>query len=205
MRFLETPVAGVIVIEPDVHRDPRGYFLETFHAGKYAAAGIASLFVQDNHSSSTQRTLRGLHLQVRKPQGKLIRVVEGEIWDVAVDVRPSSDTCGHWTAEKLSAGNFKQLYVPPGCAHGFCVLSDVAQVQYKCTELYDPADELGIAWNDPDLAIPWPIADPLLSERDRRHGSLRDALVSIRNAAADVERSTRSQRSSTQTAHSMNE
>ena len=174
MRFLETPVAGVIVIEPDVHRDPRGYFLETFHAGKYAAAGIASLFVQDNHSSSTQRTLRGLHLQVRKPQGKLIRVVEGEIWDVAVDVRPSSDTCGHWTAEKLSAGNFKQLYVPPGFAHGFLVLSDSALFHYKCTAFYSPAEELTLRWDDPDLSIPWPIAQPQLSAKDQRGLFLRD-------------------------------
>jgi dTDP-4-dehydrorhamnose 3,5-epimerase len=176
MRFSETNIPGVVVIEPDVHRDARGYFLETFHARKYAAAGIPEVFVQDNHSCSTRGILRGLHMQLRKPQGKLIRVVEGEIWDVAVDVRPASSTCGQWTAEVLSASNFKQLYVPPGCAHGFCVLSDTAQVEYKCTELYDPADEVGIAWDDPDLAIPWPIAEPLLSDRDRRHGSLADAI-----------------------------
>lgn len=176
MRFVETRIPGVIVVEPDVHRDARGFFLETFHSAKYGAAGIPELFVQDNHSSSTGRTLRGLHMQVRKPQGKLIRVIEGEIWDVAVDVRPSSPTCGQWVAETLSAGNFKQLYVPPGCAHGFCVLSDRAQVQYKCTELYDPADELGIVWDDADLAITWPVADPLLSERDRQLGPFRQVL-----------------------------
>jgi len=176
MRFAETHIPGVIVVEPDVHRDPRGFFLETFHAAKYGAAGIPELFVQDNHSSSIGRTLRGLHMQVRKPQGKLIRVIEGEIWDVAVDVRPSSPTCGQWVAETLSAGNFRQLYVPPGCAHGFCVLSDRAQVQYKCTELYDPADELGIVWDDADLAITWPVADPLLSERDRQLGPFRQVL-----------------------------
>ena len=204
MRFSETAIAGVIVIQPDFHRDARGYFLETFHAGKYGHAGIAAAFVQDNHSCSAHRTLRGLHMQVQKPQGKLIRVVNGEIWDVAVDVRPSSPTCGQWIADVLSADNFKQLYVPPGCAHGFCVLSDTAQVQYKCTELYDPADEIGIAWNDPELAIRWPIVDPLLSNRDRRHGSLRDALASIRDRLA-LSASTLSQRSSTQTAHSMNE
>src|SRR5687768_2371649 len=148
MRFSETTVAGVILIEPDVYRDARGYFLETFHAAKYAAAGIPETFVQDNHSASMRDTLRGLHMQLRKPQGKLIRVVEGEIWDVAVDLRRGSPSFGVWTAEVLSAGNFKQLYIPPGCAHGFAVLSDTAQVEYKCTELYDPKDEIGIAYND---------------------------------------------------------
>ena len=184
MRFTETRIPGVILIEPDVHQDARGFFLETFHARKYAAAGIPGVFVQDNHSSSTHRTLRGLHMQVRKPQGKLIRVVEGEIWDVAVDVRPSSPTLGRWVADVLSAENFKQLYVPPGCAHGFCVLSAEAQVEYKCTELYDPADEVGIAWNDPDLAIDWPITEPLLSERDHRHGCLQDAVDRLLQAAS---------------------
>jgi dTDP-4-dehydrorhamnose 3,5-epimerase len=172
MRFIETTVPGVIVIEPDVYRDARGYFLETFHAGKYAAAGIPEVFVQDNHSSSVRGTLRGLHMQIRKPQGKLVRVTEGEIWDVAVDLRRHSPTFGRWAAERLSADNFKQLYLPPGCAHGFCVLSDTAQVQYKCTELYDPADEIGISYDDPTLAIRWPIEQPILSERDRRHPQL---------------------------------
>jgi dTDP-4-dehydrorhamnose 3,5-epimerase len=183
MRFLETALAGVIVIEPDVHRDARGFFLETFHAAKYAAAGLPECFVQDNHSSSVRHTLRGLHMQVRKPQGKLIRVVEGEIWDVAVDVRQGSPTFGRWTAEQLSADNFRQFYVPPGCAHGFCVLSEIAQVQYKCTELYDPADEIGIAYNDPDIAIAWPVASPILSPRDRSHGRLAD--LSNRLTAAE--------------------
>lgn len=186
MRFSETVIPGVIVVDPDVYRDDRGFFLETFHARKYAAAGIPELFVQDNHSSSVHRTLRGLHMQVRKPQGKLIRVIEGEIWDVAVDVRPSSPTCGRWTAEVLSAANFRQLYVPPGCAHGFCVLSDSAQVQYKCTELYDPADEVGIAWNDPDLAIAWPVRQPLLSARDQAHGTLQEALGRISTGLHEV-------------------
>src|SRR5688572_19076171 len=169
MRFSETAVAGVILVEPDVHRDARGFFLETFHAGKYGGAGIPTQFVQDNHSASAANTLRGLHMQLRRPQGKLVRAVEGEIWDVAVDVRRGSPTYGRWAAETLSASNFKQLYVPPGCAHGFCVLSPTAQVEYKCTELYDPADELGIAWDDPLLAITWPVSEPILSERDKRH------------------------------------
>jgi dTDP-4-dehydrorhamnose 3,5-epimerase len=123
-----------------------------------------------------QHTLRGLHLQLRKPQGKLIRVVEGEIWDVAVDVRPGSPTFGRFVTTVLSAENFRQWYVPPGCAHGFCVLSPTAQVQYKCTELYDPADELGIAYDDPAIGIPWPADRPILSERDRRHPRLQEVL-----------------------------
>ena len=184
MRFVDTGIPGVIVVEPDVHRDARGFFLETFHAAKYGAAGIPGLFVQDNHSSSIGRTLRGLHMQARKPQGKLIRVIEGEIWDVAVDVRPSSPTCGQWIAETLSAGNFKQMYVPPGCAHGFCVLSDRAQVQYKCTELYDPSDELGIVWDDADLGIRWPVVDPLLSERDRQLGTFKQVLAHLSRLTA---------------------
>jgi dTDP-4-dehydrorhamnose 3,5-epimerase len=174
MRFVETLIPGVIVVEPDVHRDARGFFLETFHAAKYAAAGIPETFVQDNHSLSARNTLRGLHMQVKHPQGKLVRVVEGEIWDVAVDVRQNSPTFGHWIAETLSADNFRQLYIPPGCAHGFCVLSERAQVQYKCTELYAPGDEVGIAYDDPALAITWPVDKPLLSERDRQHRALSD-------------------------------
>jgi dTDP-4-dehydrorhamnose 3,5-epimerase len=176
MKFSETAVSGVILIEPDVHRDARGYFLETFHAAKYAAAGLPVEFVQDNHSSSVANTLRGLHMQLQRPQGKLVRVVEGSIWDVAVDLRRGSPTFAHWTAEVLSADNFKQLYIPPGCAHGFCVLSPSAQIEYKCTELYDPADELGIAWDDPSLAIPWPVRDPLMSDRDRVHRRMNELL-----------------------------
>ena len=176
MRFSDTLVVGVILIEPDVYRDARGYFLETFHARKYAAAGIPETFVQDNHSASVRGTLRGLHMQLRKPQGKLIRVVEGEIWDVAVDVRRGSPSFGRFASEVLSAGNFRQLYIPPGCAHGFCVLSDTAQVEYKCTELYDPKDEVGIAYDDPALAIPWPIQQPVLSDRDRMHPRLEELL-----------------------------
>jgi dTDP-4-dehydrorhamnose 3,5-epimerase len=172
MRFCETSIPGVIVVEPDVHSDARGFFLETFHAGRYAAAGLPKMFVQDNHSLSVRDTLRGLHMQVRTPQGKLVRVIEGEIWDVAVDVRPGSPTFGQWTAETLSADNFRQLYIPPGCAHGFCVLSERAQVQYKCTELYDVKDEAGIAYNDPALAIGWPVQNPILSDRDQRHRTL---------------------------------
>jgi dTDP-4-dehydrorhamnose 3,5-epimerase len=176
MRFVETPIPGLLLIEPDVYRDDRGFFLETFHADRYAKAGIPARFAQDNHSSSVKGTLRGLHLQLRKPQGKLVRVVSGAIWDVVVDVRRDSPTLGRWLAEELSSDNFKQLYIPPGCAHGFCALSDVAEVLYKCTDLYDPADEVGIAYNDPALGIPWPVANPILSARDRQHPLLREVL-----------------------------
>jgi dTDP-4-dehydrorhamnose 3,5-epimerase len=168
VRFISTLLPGVIVIEPDVHLDPRGFFLETYHAVKYREGGIEGPFVQDNSSRSVRGTLRGLHLQLRHPQGKLIRVTEGEIFDVAVDVRRGSKTFGRWVSVRLSASNFKQCYVPPGFAHGFCVVSDDAQVEYKCTDLYDPASEVGVAWNDPTLAITWPVTEPLVSDRDNR-------------------------------------
>ena len=166
MRFVPTAIPGVIVIEPDVHQDRRGFFLETYHAEKYRAAGIAGPFVQDNHSRSVAGTLRGMHLQLRHLQGKLVRVIEGEIFDVAVDVRRGSPTFGRWVGMTLSAENFRQCYVPPGFAHGFAVVSPIAQVEYKCTDVYDPKSELGIAWNDASIAIQWPIAEPFLSARD---------------------------------------
>ena len=172
MRFLATDLPGVLLIEPDVHRDERGFFLETYHAEKYLAAGIAGPFVQDNHSHSIAGTLRGLHLQSRRPQGKLIRVVEGEIFDVAVDVRVGSPMFGRWVGVTLSAENFIQCYVPEGFAHGFCVVSKIAQIEYKCTDLYDPDAEIGVAWNDPALAITWPLREPVLSYRDRHHPPL---------------------------------
>lgn len=184
MRVTETGIPGMVVIEPVVFRDARGFFLETFHADKYAAAGLPATFVQDNHSLSVRGTLRGLHMQLRRPQGKLVRVIEGEIWDVAVDLRPDSPTYGQWRAETLSAENHKQIYIPIGCAHGFCVLSDRAQVQYKCTDLYDPADEVGIIYSDSRLNIQWPIADPILSERDQRHGTLTDLESRLAPSAA---------------------
>ena len=169
MRSVPTTIPGVVIIEPDVYRDSRGFFLETYHADKYLGAGIPGPFVQDNHSRSVQGTLRGLHLQIRRPQGKLVRVIEGEIFDVAVDVRRGSPTFAQWMGVTLSAENFRQCYLPPGFAHGFAVVSAVAQVEYKCTDIYDPKSELGIAWNDPAIGINWPIAEPLLSERDTRH------------------------------------
>lgn len=187
IRFLPTDIPGVIVIEPHVHPDARGFFLETFHRHKYAEGGIDAVFVQDNHSSSARGTLRGLHLQVRKPQGKLVRAVAGEIWDVVVDLRVGSPAFRRWTAVTLSGDNFRQLYVPPGCAHGFCVVSDTADVEYKCTEFYDPEDEAGIRFDDPALAIPWPVLKPVLSARDRQNlglAAMTDRLAADPAAAA---------------------
>ena len=172
MRVTETILPGVLLIEPDVHRDGRGFFVETYHADRYRDHGIPAPFVQDNHSRSAQGTLRGLHLQLERPQGKLIRVIEGEIFDVAVDVRRGSPAFGRWVGVLLTADNFHQVYVPPGFAHGFYVVSAAAQVEYKCTDVYDAASEIGIAWNDPAIAIEWPTRDPLLSVRDRRHATL---------------------------------
>ena len=172
MRVEQTSIPGVLIIEPDVHRDGRGYFVETYRADKYLRAGIADAFVQDNQSRSAGGILRGLHLQLKQPQGKLIRVIEGEIYDIAVDVRRGSATFGQWVAVTLSGENFRQCYIPPGFAHGFYVVSAVADVEYKCTDVYDPTGELGIAWNDPALAIPWPNPAPILSARDQNHPTL---------------------------------
>jgi dTDP-4-dehydrorhamnose 3,5-epimerase len=179
VRVVPTELPGVLIVEPDVHRDGRGFFVETYHADRYRAHGIDAPFVQDNHSRSTGGTLRGLHLQVGRPQGKLIHVVEGEVFDVAIDVRRGSPTFGRWLSVVLTADSFRQYYIPPGFAHGFCVLSPIAQVEYKCTDFYDPATEIGIAWNDPALAIQWPIAEPFLSERDRHHPTLAAQLESL--------------------------
>jgi len=162
----------VLIVEPDVHRDHRGFFVETYHAEKYRAHGIAAVFVQDNHTRSVARTVRGLHMQRRRPQAKLIRVIAGEIFDVAVDLRRGSPSFGRSVGVALSADNFKQCFIPIGFAHGFCVLTDTAEVEYKCSDTYDAADEFGIAWNDPALAIAWPVSDPILSERDRHHPTL---------------------------------
>ncbi len=174
MRFVPTPIPGVVEVEPDVHGDERGFFLETYHEGKYRDGGISATFVQDNHSRSKRGILRGLHLQLKQPQAKLVRVVEGEVFDVAVDVRRGSPTFGRHVSATLSAANFKQLYIPVGFAHGFVVTSDVAEFEYKCTAFYDPSDELSIAWNDPELAIPWPIPNPSVSDRDAAAATLRE-------------------------------
>ena len=167
MRVLPTELAGVMLVEPKVWGDQRGFFLETYHAEKYAQGGITATFVQDNHSNSLKGTLRGLHAQLRHPQGKLVRAVQGEIFDVAVDIRPGSPTLGKWVGERLSGENFAQLYVPPGFAHGFCVLSERVDVEYKCTDVYRRDDEITVAWNDPAIGVEWPVSEPLLSDKDR--------------------------------------
>ena len=164
MRVLPTDLPGVLLVEPDVLRDARGYFLETFHQRRYREAGIPYSFVQDNQSRSVRGTLRGMHAQAKKPQGKLIRVLQGEIFDVAVDIRPDSPTFGKWTGANLSAETFRQMLIPPGFAHGFCVLSESADVAYSCTDFYDRADEIGARWDS--AGIERPIAQPLLSAKD---------------------------------------
>jgi dTDP-4-dehydrorhamnose 3,5-epimerase len=176
VKFTETSLPGVIVIEPDVHHDARGYFLETYHEARYREGGIPLQFVQDNHSHSVRGTLRGLHTQVRRPQGKLVRAVDGEMFDVAVDVRRGSPHFGRWTGVHLSGENFKQIYIPPGFAHGFCVLSAEVNVEYKCTEFYVREDEISLAWNDPEIGIEWPISDPTVSDRDRAAPRLSEIL-----------------------------
>ena len=167
MRVLTTNIPGVLIFEPRVFADARGYFLETFHQPRYREADLHHEFVQDNLSQSCRGTLRGLHYQIEHPQGKLCSVLRGEVYDVAVDLRRRSPTFGQWTSVCLSEENHRQLYVPPGIAHGFCVLSDVAQFVYKCTDFYYPAGERTILFNDPQLGIDWPLSQPLLSDKDR--------------------------------------
>ncbi len=175
MNVIETALAGVVIIEPRVFGDDRGFFLETFSQQRYLeSAGIQLPFVQDNHSRSTKGVLRGLHFQKTKPQGKLVRVVMGEVYDVVVDINPKSPTYGQYEGEILSEQNKRQLWVPPGYAHGFVVLSEVADFEYKCTDYYDPSDEGGVLWNDPDIAIPWPIDNVSLSEKDAILPCLKD-------------------------------
>ena len=172
MKVLETKIPGVVVVEPAVHRDGRGFFMETFSRPRYVDAGLPGEFLQDNLSLSRRGTLRGLHLQHPHDQGKLCSVLEGEVFDVAVDVRVGSPTFGHWESVVLSSDNALQFYVPPGFAHGFCVLSERALFTYKCTDLYHPEAELGIAWDDPEIDIQWPVETPDLSARDSAHPRL---------------------------------
>jgi dTDP-4-dehydrorhamnose 3,5-epimerase len=176
VKFTETPLPGVIQIDPKVHRDERGFFLESFRADRFRDGGIDAQFVQDNHSKSVRGTLRGLHMQLARPQGKLVRVIAGSVYDVAVDVRRGSPAFGKSFGLELSAENHRQLYVPPGLAHGFVVTSETAEFEYKCTDFYDPTSELSIAWNDPEIGIPWPIAEPLLSPKDAEAPRLSEVL-----------------------------
>ncbi len=174
LKIIQTLLPGVLIIEPIVHGDSRGFFLETWRDDQYRSFGIQENFVQDNHSRSSQNVLRGLHLQRKNPQGKLVRVARGSVFDVAVDVNPSSSTFRKWVGVELSDKNLRQFYVPPGYAHGFCVLSDVADFLYKCTAYYEREDELGVRWNDPEIAVNWPVKQPVLSERDKMLPLLKD-------------------------------
>ena len=179
LKHTQTELPGVILIEPDVYKDNRGYFMETYHREKYASTGIEGLFVQDNHSHSTLGTIRGLHYQLKKPQGKLVYVIKGEIFDVSVDIRRGSPTFGAWTGVNLSDKNNHQVFVPKGFAHGFSVLSKTADVIYKCTDVYSPGDEYGVHWSDPDLRIDWKVEKPVLSEKDSQNPKLCDLPVAL--------------------------
>ncbi len=174
MKFLPSELPGVIVIEPTVHRDERGFFLESYNADHYQRGGITTSFVQDNHSRSKRGTLRGLHLQLEQPQDKLVRVISGVVYDVAVDVRRNSPHFGRYFALELSADNMLQLFIPKNFAHGFLVTSDAAEFEYKCSDFYHPTSELSIAWNDPEIGIPWPCDAPTLSNKDADSPLLRD-------------------------------
>ena len=167
MNIIKTKLQDYVIIEPKIFDDKRGFFLETFQTSRYAdLAGIILPFVQDNHSRSSKGVLRGLHFQKTKPQGKLVRVVRGEVYDVAVDIRRDSNTFGQWEAVVLSEDNKKQVWVPPGFAHGFVTLSDIADFEYKCTDYYNPEDEVSILWSDPSLDIAWPVENPILCDKD---------------------------------------
>lgn len=171
MNVIPGGLAGLLVIEPKVFKDDRGFFFEPYNHKRYQSAGIEPEFVQDNHSQSTQGVLRGLHFQTSPGQAKLLRCTRGRIWDVAVDIRPQSPTFGKWWSVELDAERHRQLFIPVGFAHGFCVLSDVAEVLYKCSSVYDPVTESGIAWNDPEIDVRWPLSNPIISQRDTTNQS----------------------------------
>lgn len=173
-KFNKTDIEGVVIIEPKTFGDNRGYFMETYNKNEFVENGITEEFVQDNESFSTKDVLRGLHFQKQYPQGKLVRVVEGTVYDVAVDLRKDSKTYGKYVGVELSAENKKEFFIPKGFAHGFCVLSETAKFVYKCTDVYHPNDEGGLAWDDPDIGINWPIENPILSEKDKTHPRLKE-------------------------------
>jgi dTDP-4-dehydrorhamnose 3,5-epimerase len=174
MNVKEAKIKGVLILEPDVFRDERGFFLETWNKERYEKIGIRYSFVQDNISFSKKGILRGLHFQYPQPQGKLIQVLSGEVIDIAVDIRIGSPTYGQWHSEILSDTNLKQMFVPPGFAHGYCVMSESAIFSYKCTDFYNPATEHGIIWNDPELKIDWSIKEPVLSPKDAKYPRLKE-------------------------------
>lgn len=174
MKIIQTTLKDVLIIEPKVFKDTRGFFMETYHQDRYIKGGINGSFVQDNLSYSVKGTVRGLHYQIRHPQAKLVQVIAGEIFDVAVDIRHASPTFGQWTGIHLSDQNKRQLFIPEGFAHGFCVMSDTALFSYKCSDFYHADDEGGILWSDPDIAIDWPVEDPIISEKDKHLPHLSD-------------------------------
>ena len=174
MKIIATNFPNLTLIKPHIFGDSRGWFFESWNKGRYIEAGIGLPFVQDNISYSTKNVIRGLHYQKPFTQGKLVFVLEGEVWDVVVDLRRRSPTFGKWQGFTLTGKNKEQLYVPPGFAHGFCVISDTVLFQYKCTDIYNPASERGIMWNDPDLNIPWPTEKPVISDKDTKHPFFRD-------------------------------
>ncbi len=174
MNIIKTAIPEIVVIEPKVFEDARGFFMETFHGRRFENSGLPSVFVQDNFSHSCRCVLRGLHFQLHRPQGKLVHVIRGEIFDVAVDLRKGSPWFGQWVGETLSEANKRQLYIPPGFAHGFCVLSESADFLYKCTDYYAPEDERSVHWDDPDIGIVWPQMDFILSDKDRKSPRLKD-------------------------------
>lgn len=174
MNVSNTKLDGVLIIEPEVFGDSRGFFKEIYHQSRYSDFGIAVDFVQDNYSRSSKNVLRGLHFQKTKPQGKLIQCLRGAILDVVVDIDLKSKTYGQYLCNELKEENHRQIYIPPGYAHGFCVLTETAEISYKCSDIYDPLDEGGVAWDDPDIGIPWPISNPILSAKDSRHPLLKD-------------------------------
>ena len=174
MHVEQTDLEGVLLVKPTVFGDSRGFFMETYHAEKFAENGLPAVFVQDNHSRSSKGILRGLHFQFPSWQGKLVRVIQGEVFDVAVDVRRESPNFGRWYGTYLSEENKNQLYVPEGFAHGFCVTSEIADVVYKCTSIYNPSEDFSMMWNDPQIGIQWPIDNPMLSDKDQNAMSLED-------------------------------
>ena len=177
MKVIETEIPGVLIIEPAAFEDPRGFFMETYQRERYTDIGITDEFVQDNISFSKEGTLRGLHFQYPTEQAKLVQVMKGEVLDVAVDIRRGSPSFGKWTAETLSDGNRRQIYIPKGFAHGFCVLSEEAVFHYKCSDYYHPQSEAGILWSDENLQIQWPVIEPIVSDKDRKLPRLNEILV----------------------------
>ncbi len=182
--FIETKIKDVCIVEPTLFGDARGYFMETYNYDEFCKAGLSMKFVQDNQSCSKKGVLRGLHFQVNHPQGKLVRVIKGEVFDVVVDLRKNSKTFGQWTGVKLNDENKRQFYIPEGFAHGFLVLSDTAEFVYKCTNFYDPQDDSGIIWNDKDIGIDWPLEENvqvLLSEKDKKQQTFKNYVEKMKS------------------------